>query len=755
MRHVSTPSTCHPEPARGLSGRQDSEREHSESQNARQEHHLPAITRLGELQWPVVLGLLGALALAIEYYFVAIFLLGGASYIWHVAKGNSEKASTMTATLDAVNELISAGNVWDSAVNEAVSIIEKEERSIFYGPTNPRSPSSGLRISLQSSLHTTQTQCDNVRQLISALTDPSQLSQLSEMYAPSSPLMTSFSFPDHPRPASVPMSRQRTTSAPTNKRATWNGSYAALAHAGSPTAHLAKRRDHRRSDVYSLFADPASRLASVSAPPSPQVNLPLHDVQEEDDTDDDFDELPNPHESFFGAEALDLQRKRRSAALETFGVPPPSYSSHQPRTPSTSRSATSSPRQFPKLPSSSRFTAVHTTRHPLSLSGLQLALHGALSAKRYACSHLLALRFGEDEDDSYWEDVRSLMALLTSTFEDASARLMEALDDAEKKRVRDERPSPEPQAGPSAAAQSHGARTMAEMISFAPMPSHLTRFAVHVDAISSALNDARDHLEQCVAALYEPASSDRTAVPGPDGATVVQEHPAFQAYDRLRKELGYALRECERGRERLLDIVSPRPSPPDELDPFADDTPGLGRDSESEASDRLGPTSPAFRQTDEPAITTTQGLGLTVSLNRDDEELDDATSHLLLTASSQHLPPPGVEQVYEADPSTVTPFTRERSKLSREERIKLMKARRGSSKYASSTLLDPTSRPSSEQWGPSGEVVQELKDVIWKVSEKRRKMSERPDGVPAMSSAASADDTFRTERSDSPFVPAS
>lgn len=31
-------------------------------------------------------------------------------------------------TLDAVNELISAGNVWDSAVNEAMAIVEKEER---------------------------------------------------------------------------------------------------------------------------------------------------------------------------------------------------------------------------------------------------------------------------------------------------------------------------------------------------------------------------------------------------------------------------------------------------------------------------------------------------------------------------------------------------------------------------------------------------------------------------------------------------
>jgi len=34
-----------------------------------------------------------------------------------------------------------------------------------------------------------------------------------------------------------------------------------------------------------------------------------------------------------------------------------------------------------------------------------------------------------------------------------------------------------------------------------------------------------------------------------------------------------------------------------------------------------------------------------------------------------------------------------------------------------------------EKWGPSGEVVQELKDVIWKVNEKRRKMANASQAV--------------------------
>ncbi|PCH36444.1 hypothetical protein WOLCODRAFT_140424 [Wolfiporia cocos MD-104 SS10] len=690
-----------------------------------------------ELHWPVVMVSVAVVALAVELYFVAIFLFGGATYIWHASKVDRGKASAMSATLQSVNELISAGNEWDSAINEGFSIIEKEERSIFYSPDS-HSPSSSLRVTLQSSLHTTQTQCDNVRQLLSALTDPDQLSQLSEMYAPSSPVKQSFSLLDNPRPVSVPFGRQRTASTPSNKRATWNGSYAALASAGSPTAHLQKRWKQRQSDVSFLLSVDAgagsSKLPSVSAPASPQFSTQLQDVQEEED-----DSSLAPPESplsksadhdYFGAEALDLRRKRRSSGMETFGVPPLTHSSHSPRT----ISHRSSGSIFSPIPPASRLTAVHTTRHPLSLSGLRLALHGSLSAKRYACSHLLALRFEGDEDESYWEDVRSVIALLTSTFEDASARLNHALKDAEKKRTKEELRSSKPTSQP--------AKTMAEMVSFAPMPSHLTRFAAHVDAISSALNDAREHLEKCVAAIRD-TEDDKPF--GKSSASAAQEHPAFEAYDKLRKELGFALRECERGRERLLDIVSgPRPAFDADLDAAADGTPGLGRDSESEASDKPGPFSPPSRASTFPAL----GLNVPLARESEDVDVDDATAHLLLTATSQHLPPPGAEQVYEADTGAGIPFTRPRSKLSREERIASAKARRessgGAGRFSSLSMADDSIyMPRGEKWGPGGEVVQELKDVIWKVGERRRRLAEQQ---PSRTRGADLDATHHTPR---------
>ncbi|CDO69688.1 hypothetical protein BN946_scf184851.g76 [Trametes cinnabarina] len=544
-------------------------------------------------------------------------LLSSAAYLRYVVHTDSDKSDTTNQTLDALNELVSSGNVWDSAVNKAMMLIENEERSIFYGPTSSQAPSSALRLVLQSSLQTTQMQCDNVRQLLSALTSPATLSQLSEMYAPPSPVRPPISLADSPRspiasntmrPFSLPMTtprRQRTISSPTtspaDKRATWNGSYAALALAGSPTGNLLKRKSmHRRSDLSSLFP-PMPSLSSISAPVSPQAHSPvpkspLEDVAEEENDPTEGLEF----KGYFGAAALELQRKRKTAAFEVFGIPPPSYASSA--GPSLSDPPLRSPVRAslhsransgasPTFSSSSRLTSVHTTRHPLSLSGLHLALQGALSAKRYTCSHLLALRFNEDEDDTYWENVRSVMALLTSAFADASSRLVEALDDAEKRRIKDEHPTPP--VGPTRLVrdgsisplraefglESRRARTMAEMVSFAPMPSALSRFGAH------------------------------------------------------------------------------------------------------------------------------------------------------------HLPPPGGEQVYEAETSSGAPFTRERSKLSREERIKIAKARRASGiPVLSSTLAsaDDAERyqPRGERWGPGGEVVQELKDVIWKVGEKRRKFSERTQPQP-------------------------
>lgn len=360
---------------------------------------------------------------------------------------------------------------------------------------------------------------------------------------------------------------------------------------------------------------------------------------------------------------------------------------------------------------------MQATRHPLSLSALHQSLLSALASKRFACSHLLALRF-EDDDEMYWEDVRSVMSLLTSALIDASTRLSEVLDEVEESHLRldDDSVTEDPSGINTPSSFGSPPRLLGKLSdtlslntsvpfgSFAPLPSHLTRFAAHVDTISTALNDAREQLERCVTSLNEDVSPSHS----PQSSTSsVGEHPAIQAYEQLRRELGLALRECERGRERLVGILTP-------LTPAAEDAGANDVTAEPESHTSQPPK-------EEGGDVAEDDIRVTV-LTPDGEttDVDDVTAHLLLTASAEYLPPQGIEQVYEADTSTAATSTRERSKLSREERIKLTKARREAAETGSNALLGTR----HERWGPGGEVVQELKDVIWKVGERRRQMTE-------------------------------
>ncbi|KAJ7797498.1 hypothetical protein B0H14DRAFT_2618871 [Mycena olivaceomarginata] len=480
---------------------------------------------------------LAAVFLATGLYFLTIVSLGGAAvYLYNHSDTTKPDMSSDTVTL-----------------------LEKEEES-------PPSPVSAIRLSLHSSLHTTQTQCDNVRHLLAALTAPLEAAQLAEMYAPPSPRHSLIL----PPPLSPPPFENR------DKRSTWAGA--------PPGMHVVKNRDKRRSDLSGILPLGTTYLRSSHSAPSTPPGTHLGDVHEE------TGDAPQ-----FGTAALDLHRRRRISGVETLGLrlhPNPT----PPRSPLTASSTISH---------ASRFTTMQSVRHPLALSALYHALDGALASKRYACSHLLALRFGDQDDEGYWEDVRSVMELLTSTFADTAARLAAALAEAERQEAEFDTLEPikirEPTMG-GADVDLDGARgrTAASMLSsFAPVPTHLTRFAAHVDAISSALDDAREHLAECVTALR-----DKSPAPEPHlrrrrsrtfslarlgaGAGVgseVQppaEPPALQAYERLRRELGLALRECERGRDRLLDIVAPPPPPAEAAAESEEDVPPLGHDASDE-----------------------------------------------------------------------------------------------------------------------------------------------------------------------------
>lgn len=381
----------------------------------------------------------------------------------------------------------------------------------------------------------------------------------------------------------------------------------------------------------------------------------------------------------------------------------------------------------------------------MSHSALNNSLQNALAARRHACSHLLALRFGDDEDDGYWEDVRSVMGLLSSALIDSYSRLAEALTEMEQQKLRDQNPTPVMSLSPGSetdVAEFAGTDTAdsplvgkwaksANRVSFAPMPNNISRFAAHVAAISSALDDARDHLEECVAALKadpacaaneSPSKGRRHARMLSAGPPEVEEPYALQAYERLRRELGLALRECERGRGQLLDVINPQLMPSDDDEEF-DDLPGLAHDA-SDDSDKADPASP-YDDEGEAAPRDRSAVVATTGGEGSGPLMDDATAHLLLAASTQSLPLPGIEEVFEADTGAKVAFKREKSGLSREERIKLAKARResGMGLGLGRGDADGGGAVGVEKWGPGGEVVQELKDVIWKVGERRRAMT--------------------------------
>jgi hypothetical protein len=535
---------------------------------------------------------------------------------------------------------------------------------------------------------------------------------------------------------------------------------------------------------------------------------------------------------------MELRKRRRRAGLSTLGledVAIPSSSSGPALSGVSAFSGTTTPKRHshrqsmqyttghgglgmsasPGFASASRLTSLPTSRHPLALSALRHGLTAALGARRYACAHLLALRFpgiasnwdgdnrgdadmdvdsdaGEgryahghhhhagqrdsdlnsdpnpdsatmSDDSEYWADVRSVVALLTTTFADASSHLAAALDDVESRRAADEIPSRRASRGSASEAlagqqyqnqnQSHS-RSHSELLAaagleskprlrtstaglglalgadagFAPMPSRVAKFAAHVDAIMDALDDAKTHLQATVVALREDQSLEDL------DATVLlpQDTPALKAYEGLRRELGYALRECERGRERLLDVIAARaPQPAQDSDGDVDheqeehDVPHLAHDV---GSDRSSGEIAGLRTPGEVAmLETTSG-----PRGHDDGE-DDAHAALLRATSALGLPPPGIEQVFEADPTgtAVGSFERERSKLSREERIERAKAARearmggeGPGGVGSFSGSLPGSPSGPGPWGPGGDVVQELKDVIWKVGERRRQIAD-------------------------------
>ena len=213
------------------------------------------------------------------------------------------------------------------------------------------------------------------------------------MYAPSSPTLSAhspFNTLAHGRTSSSLQSPRSTSIL--DKRSTWNGVLSPRSRMGFST-RLGSRQ--ARDEFLGEDSIPASQLSSSGRAPLATEAGGSPFLCEDVDHD-----LP------FGVMALQLQRAYRTPHRQSLQV-----------TKSNSISLRTSP-------IASRFTTLPRYQHPSSLTALQHSIQTALSSKRFACCNLLALRFEDDEDDAYWEDVHSVVALLISTLEGETARLV-------------------------------------------------------------------------------------------------------------------------------------------------------------------------------------------------------------------------------------------------------------------------------------------------------------------------------------------
>ncbi|KAG8883025.1 hypothetical protein FRB98_003348 [Tulasnella sp. 332] len=759
--------------------------------------------------------------------------------------------SSFESTLDGLNLLIGASNAWGSVVYEAISTLEQEERRIFYGPSTPHSPSSSLRVALSSTLQSTQSHSDNIRQLFAPLTSSSQLAQLSEMYAPPppQPKASTPSNASHPRPQSSPsaksnrmslmsssvsvdMKRARTMKN-ADKRMTWSG-----ANGGRAIQRRHSLQGLKVDDIGSRGAwspNPSSSSSTSQYIPSPssqarygsKARSSLADIHDEEsdevltldisaemvsvgvsmmalngfeDTMEDSSRLgssmpstparkpsPAPREDSYTATPPMIKRRRRgSSVTRSSAVPSPKDVLRRPITADGLQHRTLlkshshnhlSVTPPPPGGSPSRLSLVQTTRHPLSLAALHEQLQTAMASKRFTAAHLLALRFGDasrspsvqegeereelelldGEDESYWEDVRSVMELLTTALEDAAAELGNAVDDSSREKARDMEVSPMVAQFP--AQQHNNERNISSPLSlrspfmdstttfappssingrlsqlstlsvgFAPLPTPLSRYVAHIDMLGKALDDARLQLQACAALIEQPQMSPLTrSSPGGVSPNWTTQRPPIEAtllaWDGLRKDLGVAVRECERGRGSLIDHVKRQTAaqlPPTEefldLADSEDGVPALAHDHSSndadvDSDDRNHNLLPVHEAIYDSAAV--EGLELRSPVIAG---TDEAMQRLMMEADPRLAL--GVEQVFTYDSrqdgeSSMALPSREKSKLSRAERISQMKAKREQSQSSSSGS-------SVDTWGPGGEVVQELQSVISRVHEKRK-----------------------------------
>lgn len=589
-----------------------------------------------------------------------------------------DPAPVMLAALD---RCVQATSTWDAAVSDAIGLLETEEQTLFYtsSPAAPSPAISALRVALTSELNAATNTTDTLRGLFAPLTQPAALAPLTAMYAPptSPPPVRVRS---HARYASIGTGPRSFDASPSpnpsaleNKRSTWGPGIGGGVRGGFSTGGnygnlgLGRRRTsaHLRR----------SRLAT----PDRALHVPLPEDDDETRVASDIGEV-----------------SERLAPLPQFGSDSEVVSPKTPPRRSKAYVASTPNSSFGSIALSSlRRVSHHNQIQTASLAALRHALTVARASRRHTAAHLMALRF-TDGDGEYWEDVRSVMGLLSAGLEDGAGRLSAAVESAQGGGAG---------VGDSSFGSELGMGVLTPMSAgFAPTASPKERFTMNIEELVGAAGRAKD-LASTLSTLSfdaDPESSDAQL-------------------EGVRRELGTALRQLERARAVLRQQRAKREAEEDSDVPALDasrSSPASSEKGEGE-TDELTPLDAVHSNAD---ILRRDSLGrdslARSTLESSNVRQDDASDYLLLGTSAQHLPPPGIEQVFEADTEDMAEIVggkRPKSTLSRAERIAAARAKREQKSSRSSVSTD------GENWGPGGDVVQELKAVISEVGVRRRR----------------------------------
>lgn len=341
---------------------------------------------------------------------------------------------------------------------------------------------------------------------------------------------------------------------------------------------------------------------------------------------------------------------------------------------------------------------------PLTLPALKAACLGLhMKRRRMACC-LLGLKF-HDQDEVYWSTARETLQELSNAIKGAVTDLEAVLDVAKATpvthSVKETTSLPPPW---TVDIESTG------IADFAPRTSDHTTLMHHVET-----------MERALATAWAEVQAVKRAAGQADGLT--------EQWGKVRGSIGQLVREWERGKDHVLKI-NPAPVTSPEIDTL-------------ETEHGQPPPLPSFMKAWNDDENATPDASFT-SVEDTDTSSEYPIDHDSDTLSrTELLPPPGHDLVFESQPVPITGLPIERSKLSREDRIRLMKEARDKGMTLGEMLHQRDNGGSGESESArqmmqmGGEVVGELKGMIG-IIRRRKGLDEHDHGPPTSTPNPSA-----------------